>query len=200
MKKDGRGFSVTVWSAIALGAVGIGVIVAFVAGFFLGHFTGHENTTTISAVTAPSAESAASRESSSAGEEKGASERESGSKGEEEAEAKSKAGGAKSGSGEKASAGANVTAGKTAFTSNCSSCHTLSEAGTSGTVGPNLDELEPEKSLVEKQVTNGGAVMPAFGGTLSKEEIENIAEYVSEVAGTGNDTLGGKSTGGGGGV
>ena len=123
-------------------------------------------------------------------EEKGSAENESG-KGQKEAEAESK-------SGEQAGAGADVTAGKTAFTTNCASCHTLSEAGTHGNVGPNLDELEPEKSLVEKQVTNGGGGMPAFGGTLSKEEIEDIAEYVSKAAGTGNDTLGGKSTGGGG--
>ena len=95
---------------------------------------------------------------------------------------------------------ADVTEGKTAFTTNCASCHTLSEAGTTGSVGPNLDELKPEKSLVETQVTNGGGGMPAFGGTLSKKEIEAIAEYVSKAAGTGNDTLGGKSTGGGGGV
>ncbi len=92
-----------------------------------------------------------------------------------------------------------LTEGKTIFSTNCASCHTLSEAGTTGTVGPNLDELKPEKSLVETQVTNGGGVMPAFGGTLSPEEIEAVAEYVSTVAGTGNDTLGGKSTGGGGG-
>jgi alcohol dehydrogenase (cytochrome c) len=52
--KKGKEFSVAVWAAIALGAVGIGVIVAFVAGFFLGHFTGHDKTTTVSAaMTAP---------------------------------------------------------------------------------------------------------------------------------------------------
>jgi outer membrane protein assembly factor BamB/cytochrome c5 len=93
-----------------------------------------------------------------------------------------------------------LTTGKTAFTSNCAGCHTLSEAGTTGSVGPNLDELMPDFALVQKQVTNGGGGMPAFGGTLTKAEIEAIAKYVSTVAGTGNDTLGGPSTGGGGGV
>jgi glucose dehydrogenase len=53
VKKDGKEFSVAVWSAIALGAVGIGVIIAFVAGYFLGHFTGHDKTTTVSAVSSP---------------------------------------------------------------------------------------------------------------------------------------------------
>jgi outer membrane protein assembly factor BamB/cytochrome c5 len=93
-----------------------------------------------------------------------------------------------------------LTTGKTAFTSNCAGCHTLSEAGTTGSVGPNLDELMPDFALVQKQVTNGGSGMPAFGSTLTKAEIEAIAKYVSTVAGTGNDTLGGPSTGGGGGV
>jgi outer membrane protein assembly factor BamB len=93
---------------------------------------------------------------------------------------------------------AQLTAGKTSFTSTCAGCHTLSEAGTTGTVGPNLDQLMPEYALVVKQVTNGGSIMPAFGSTLSKAEIEAIAKYVSTVAGTGNNTLGGASSGGGG--
>jgi quinohemoprotein ethanol dehydrogenase len=46
-------FSATVWIAIALGAIGMGVAVAFVAGFFLGHFTGHTKTTTVAAGGAP---------------------------------------------------------------------------------------------------------------------------------------------------
>jgi len=32
-------------------------------------------------------------------------------------------------------------------------------------------------------VTNGGGGMPAFGSSLSKEEIASVAEYVSGVAG-----------------
>jgi glucose dehydrogenase/mono/diheme cytochrome c family protein len=123
----------------------------------------------------------------------GESEEEEPSEGEEEAAAEEESAAAGGGS------EALLTEGKTIFTTNCASCHTLSEAGTTGTVGPNLDELKPEKSLVETQVTNGGGGMPAFGGTLSKGEIEAVAEYVSTVAGTGNDTVGGKSTGGGGG-
>jgi outer membrane protein assembly factor BamB/mono/diheme cytochrome c family protein len=118
-----------------------------------------------------------------------------------EGEGGEEAEGKEEGTAEEGGAGAEalLTEGKTAFTTNCASCHTLSEAGTTGSVGPNLDELKPEKSLVETQVTNGGGGMPAFGGVLSQEEIEAIAEYVSKAAGSGNDTLGGKSTGGGGG-
>ncbi|MDX6653838.1 MAG: hypothetical protein QOH18_539, partial [Solirubrobacterales bacterium] len=29
------------WAAVAVSAIGMGVVIAFVAGFFLGHFTGH---------------------------------------------------------------------------------------------------------------------------------------------------------------
>jgi mono/diheme cytochrome c family protein len=76
--------------------------------------------------------------------------------------------------------------GQMIFTSTCGSCHTLKEAGTSGEVGPNLDELEPSQSTVEGQVENGGGGMPAFGkeGILKSNEIKAVATYVSSVAGT----------------
>lgn len=76
--------------------------------------------------------------------------------------------------------------GKSIFTSTCGSCHTLKAAGTSGEVGPNLDELEPDQGTVEHQVQNGGGGMPAFGkeGTLSAEEIKAVATYVSAEAGS----------------
>jgi outer membrane protein assembly factor BamB len=88
-------------------------------------------------------------------------------------------------SGEESEGGGSSTlaAGETVFDTTCSSCHTLAAAGTNGTVGPNLDELKPNQALVEKQVTNGGGGMPAFGGALSKEEIKNVAEFVSHWAG-----------------
>jgi outer membrane protein assembly factor BamB/cytochrome c5 len=89
------------------------------------------------------------------------------------------------GGGEAAAGGAaaELTAGEEVFDTTCSSCHTLAAAGTNGNVGPNLDELEPSDALVEHQVTNGGGGMPAFGGTLSPEEIKNVATFVSTWAG-----------------
>ena len=74
-------------------------------------------------------------------------------------------------------------AGKTVFIAQCGECHTLSDAETSGAVGPNLDDLAPSADVVENQVRNGGGAMPAFEGTLSEEEISNVATYVSEAAG-----------------
>jgi len=75
------------------------------------------------------------------------------------------------------------TSGKGIFTANCGSCHTLADAGTSEKVGPNLDDLMPSLARVQRQVTNGGAVMPAFKGKLTPAQITAVAKYVSSVAG-----------------
>ena len=75
------------------------------------------------------------------------------------------------------------TDGKKIFTTECAGCHTLEAAGTNGTVGPNLDQLKPPEATVEHQVTNGGAVMPAFKGKLSPAQITAVARYVSANAG-----------------
>jgi mono/diheme cytochrome c family protein len=65
----------------------------------------------------------------------------------------------------------------------CAGCHTLKDAGSTGTVGPNLDQLKPSEAIVEHQVENGGGPMPAFKGTLTKDEIDAVSAYVSSVAG-----------------
>jgi cbb3-type cytochrome c oxidase subunit III len=75
------------------------------------------------------------------------------------------------------------TSGKDIFVANCGSCHTLKDAGTSGTVGPNLDQLKPSQEIVQHQVINGGGAMPAFKGTLTPEQITAVAKYVSSAAG-----------------
>jgi mono/diheme cytochrome c family protein len=74
--------------------------------------------------------------------------------------------------------GGDPAAGKSIFTEDCGSCHTLADAGTSGTVGPNLDDSQPSHDLVVDRVTNGRGVMPAFQDTLSEDEIQNVAAYV----------------------
>jgi mono/diheme cytochrome c family protein len=77
-----------------------------------------------------------------------------------------------------------AAAGKAVFTENCGSCHTMADAGTTGTVGPNLDDAQPSLDKVVTQVTNGGGAMPAFEGQLSEQEIADVAAYVSENAGS----------------
>ena len=73
--------------------------------------------------------------------------------------------------------------GKTVFNTNCKGCHTLQDAGATGSVGPNLDDLQPDKATVVRQVNNGGGPMPAFKGKLSDAQINAVATYVSSVAG-----------------
>jgi cytochrome c6 len=68
----------------------------------------------------------------------------------------------------------------------CGNCHTLEAAGSTGSVGPNLDDLQPDTEQVAEQVRNGGGGMPAFEGELSDAEIEAVAEYVSSSAGGGS--------------
>jgi mono/diheme cytochrome c family protein len=70
-------------------------------------------------------------------------------------------------------------AGKEVFTANCGTCHTLADAGTTGTIGPNLDESQPPVELAVDRVTNGQGAMPSFADTLSEQQIQDVAAYVS---------------------
>ena len=64
----------------------------------------------------------------------------------------------------------------------CSTCHTLADAGSNSQIGPNLNEIRPEKMTIMKAVTNGIGVMPPYEGQLTQEEIEAVAHYVSTSA------------------
>jgi quinohemoprotein ethanol dehydrogenase len=73
-----------------------------------------------------------------------------------------------------------ATAGKAVWADNCAGCHGL--AGTGGNGGPSLADnpnaADPVK--VRAQVTNGGGGMPAFKDTLTQQQIDDVAAYVSE--------------------
>lgn len=96
--------------------------------------------------------------------------------------------------------------GKTIFTGvgGCGSCHTLAAAGTTGTVGPNLDErlktdcASPEsqkirgatlEECIEKAITDPYAYIPSgyaagimpstFSKTLSKSQIQALVAFLS---------------------
>jgi cytochrome c6 len=74
-------------------------------------------------------------------------------------------------------------AGKKVFeTAGCKSCHTLKDAGATGTVGPNLDQKKPPLDLVIDRVTNGKGVMPSFSGQLTPKQIADVAAYVVQAA------------------
>lgn len=66
----------------------------------------------------------------------------------------------------------------------CSGCHTLAAAGSSGSVGPNLDDRRPDAATVEATVRSGRGAMPSFEGELSDEEITAVAAYVAQSAGS----------------
>ena len=73
--------------------------------------------------------------------------------------------------------------GREVFLRNCAGCH---GADGTGGVGPDLTTLPAaaDEAAVVKQVTNGGQIMPSFSGTLSSQQIEDVAAYVSkELAG-----------------
>jgi mono/diheme cytochrome c family protein len=75
-------------------------------------------------------------------------------------------------------------AGKAVFeTAGCKGCHTLKDAGATGTVGPNLDQAKPPLSLVVERVTKGQGAMPPFKGQLTDKQIADVAAYVVKATG-----------------
>jgi mono/diheme cytochrome c family protein len=82
---------------------------------------------------------------------------------------------------ETTAAAGDAVAGKEIFTgtAGCTSCHTLADAGATGKVGPNLDALKPSYDAVVAQVTTGGGGMPPFKDTLTQQQIQDVAAYVS---------------------
>ena len=70
--------------------------------------------------------------------------------------------------------------GKTIFLEQgCAACHTLADAKSYGEMGPNLNQIKPDIARVINTVTNGIGVMPPYAGTLSEQEIQAVAHYVS---------------------
>lgn len=86
--------------------------------------------------------------------------------------------------------------GREVFGQNCGVCHTLAAANATGKVGPNLDQLRPVASLVQKTIANGcvqnapnGSPQQCLGlGTMPPDlvqgrEATNVAQFVAKVAG-----------------
>ncbi len=80
-------------------------------------------------------------------------------------------------------AGAGGDDPKLLFESNCATCHVLSDAGTTGEIGPNLDQVQTTLQRAMRQIANGGGGMPAFKSQLSQEQIRELAEYIVRVGG-----------------
>ena len=76
--------------------------------------------------------------------------------------------------------------GKQLFTKDatppCAVCHTLSDAGATGAVGPSLDDLKPDEQRVIRALKSGVGVMPAYT-QLSADDMQAIARYVARTTG-----------------
>jgi cytochrome c oxidase subunit II len=94
--------------------------------------------------------------------------------------------------------GGEETDGKTLFTQAaqpaCASCHTLKDAGSTGTTGPNLDEAIPklDDAFIKQSIQDPDAkvtagfpagIMPRYGDTLSDTQVDALVKYLKEVAG-----------------
>jgi mono/diheme cytochrome c family protein len=71
--------------------------------------------------------------------------------------------------------------GRNLFVSTCGSCHTLAAAGTTGTVGPNLDDVAPDQETVQAAIQDGPGVMPA--GLLTGAQAHEVAAFVAASTG-----------------
>ncbi len=101
--------------------------------------------------------------------------------------------------------GGDAEAGKELFTSQgCNSCHTFEPAGTTGTVGPDLDELEAHARAAgepldqytrEAIVAPDAYVVPGFQkgvmpstyeSSIPKEQLDALVQYLVQNAGRGS--------------
>ncbi len=67
------------------------------------------------------------------------------------------------------------------FVNTCGGCHTLAAAGTSGKVGPNLDDLKPDSGQVLSAIKSGPGSMPE--NLVEGAEAQAVADYVATNAG-----------------
>jgi len=67
------------------------------------------------------------------------------------------------------------------FTTLCGGCHTFAAAGTTGGIGPNLDDEDPSRDEVLAALREGPGAMP--GNLLGGAAAEEMADYVAGAAG-----------------
>jgi mono/diheme cytochrome c family protein len=62
----------------------------------------------------------------------------------------------------------------------CGGCHTLSVAGTHGTIGPDFDRTETlDASQIRNQLDVGAGGMPSFRGRLTPREKAEVAAFLA---------------------
>ena len=75
-----------------------------------------------------------------------------------------------------------VVQGRRLFQSwSCSACHVMSDANGHGHIGPAMDgNTAMDVPFIVARVTNGQGAMPGFGGMMSAEEIDLLANYIMQ--------------------
>jgi cytochrome c oxidase subunit 2 len=96
------------------------------------------------------------------------------------------------GTGAPSAASVDLTKGKQLFQNDCGSCHKLADAGTGGTIGPDLDSAyagdriigmkdSSFEAMVRQQIDLADPPMPRH--LLKGAEADDVAAYVAKVAG-----------------
>lgn len=63
----------------------------------------------------------------------------------------------------------------------CGTCHSFADANGYGHIGPALDGNDTLTiAYVDQIISNGQGAMPSFGGMVSEEEIDTLAQYIVE--------------------
>jgi cytochrome c553 len=170
-----RGATAAAEAGIALAMLFL-MFVSALVGFGVGRHTGDGGNDNVAAVsTTQTAEETVTTSGGAGGE--GTTTEETATSTESETtapETTTAAGGGGGGGGNALATGKNVFA-----SAGCGGCHTLKAAGSSGNVGPNLDEAKPSFDKAVERVTNGKPPMPAFKGQLSDAQIKAVAKFVS---------------------
>jgi mono/diheme cytochrome c family protein len=69
------------------------------------------------------------------------------------------------------------------FAGECGICHTLSAVGTTGRVGPNLDDMKPTEARVLAAIRNGGRGTGLMSpGMLTGSDAVRVAKFVAEAS------------------
>lgn len=69
----------------------------------------------------------------------------------------------------------------------CGLCHVLAEAGSQGTIAPNLDDIAPDLDQVRDALMSGPGAMPDYSERLSEEQIDAVSRYVAHATASGQD-------------
>ena len=89
--------------------------------------------------------------------------------------------------------------GRELFGLRCANCHTLQAANAIAEVGPNLDQIRPNKATVLNAIKNGKSAGNGqmAGGLYTGEDAEDVANFVAKAVGSDEAPAGEGESGGG---